>query len=335
MATDASSASAATLAEFISKVRADHDQPLSPVTARTYATCLVRVRNLIGGDPMHHQWPATDKPALANALLSIPLSSRKTCLCALLAWSKTVLSKPADVVACIQRHLDEVVEECRAREEAQQPTQKQTDNWASLTELKAVLKGYERELKDDGVLTGRGVLPSHTFRLLRRWVIGMLYLSGDDNPPVRLDYRDARLIDKKAWLKMPAADREGKNWLVITGRNKKVFVFGRYKTFATHGVLEVPVGKPLNRVLNIWFRYHEGPFLLDRFPFAASRMTELINSVFAPTGKRIGASMLRHVYITEKFPADLAHREEIARKMAHTVGQQTLYALDVQRTRES
>lgn len=192
-----------------------------------------------------------------------------------------------------------------------------------------MLKGYETELKNDGVLRGQGVLPSHTFRLLRRWVIGMLYLSGDDNPPLRLDYRDVRLIDKKVWVKMPAADREGKNWLVITGRNKKIFVFGRYKTFATHGVLEVPVGKPLNRALNIWFKYHKGDYLLDRFPLAASRMTELINSVFAPTGKRIGASMLRHIFLTERFPPDLSHREEIARKMAHTVGQQTLYSLDV------
>lgn len=329
MASDASSASAATLAEFITNVRADNGKPLTPVTARTYAACLVRIRGLIGGDPMHYQWPVQDKPALDKALLSIPLTSRKTCLCALLAWSKTVMSKPGDVVEYIQTLVNEVVEQCRSEEDAQQPTQKQTDNWTSLAELKTVLKGYERELKNDGVLTGRGVLPSHTFRLLRRWVIGMLYLSGDDNPPLRLDFRDVRLIDRKAWMQMPVADREGKNWLVITGRNKKVFVFGRYKTFATHGVLEVPVGKPLNRVLNIWFRYHKSDYLLDRFPLAASRMTELIKSVFSPTSKRIGVSMLRHIYLSSKFPADLAHRQDIARKMAHSVDQQSLYILDV------
>jgi hypothetical protein len=205
MASDASSASAATLAEFIIKVRSDNSKPISPITARTYASCIVRIRGLIGGDPMHHQWPVQDKPALKDALLSLPLNSRKTCLCALLAWSKTVMSKPADVVQYIQQHLDKAVEQFRATEEAQQPTQKQADNWSTLGQLREVLKSYERELRNEGVLRGQGTLPSHTFRLLRRWIIGMLYLSGDDNPPVRLDYRDVRLVDKKVWLQMSAA----------------------------------------------------------------------------------------------------------------------------------
>jgi hypothetical protein len=57
MASDASSASAATLAEFITKVRADNGNPITPITARTYAACVARIRALIGGDPMFYQWP--------------------------------------------------------------------------------------------------------------------------------------------------------------------------------------------------------------------------------------------------------------------------------------
>lgn len=111
MASDASSASAATLAEFITKVRADNGKPITPITARTYAACIVRIRGLIGGDPMFYQWPIQDKPTLEKTLLSITFSSRKTCLCALLAWSKTVMSKPADVVEYIQTLVDEIVEQ--------------------------------------------------------------------------------------------------------------------------------------------------------------------------------------------------------------------------------
>jgi hypothetical protein len=39
--------------------------------------------------------------------------------------------------------------------------------------------------------------------------------------------------------------------------------------------------------------------------------------------------MLRHIYILEKFPPDLAHCAESAHKMGHTAAVQSLYSIDV------
>ena len=56
-------------------------------------------------------------------------------------------------------------------------------------------------------------------------------------------------------------------------------------------------------------------------------LTKYLNKTFEPSGKNnISSSMIRHIFITDKFPPQLKEKEEVASKMGHSVAQQELYA---------
>ena len=87
-------------------------------------------------------------------------------------------------------------------------------------------------------------------------------------------------------------------------------------------MLEIPVGKPLNKVLNTWLRFNNSNYLLSNGkdkPLNGSQMTKLLHQVFEPIGKQISANMLRHIYLSEKFPAVNEEKAETALLMGHSV----------------
>ena len=60
---------------------------------------------------------------------------------------------------------------------------------------------------------------------------------------------------------------------------------------------------------------------------SSNQLSKYINKVFEPTGKKVSANLLRHIYISEKFPVEKnREKEDIADKMGHGVDTQNTYA---------
>ena len=59
---------------------------------------------------------------------------------------------------------------------------------------------------------------------------------------------------------------------------------------------------------------------------SSNSLTKFLNKVFEPSGKKLSASMLRHIFITTKFPPILDEKQEVADKMLHSVNTQTQYS---------
>ena len=53
-------------------------------------------------------------------------------------------------------------------------------------------------------------------------------------------------------------------------------------------------------------------------------LTKFLYQVFAPTGKKISSSMIRHIYLTDKYGDESSYKEKEkdAEKMGHSVGEQ-------------
>ena len=156
----------------------------------------------------------------------------------------------------------------------------------------------------------------------------MLYIGSPDNPPLRLDYAPMKIISKNVYNDIPTDD-QNINYLVITGKNKKEFILNDYKTKGTYGQKKIPVSSIVNKLLNVWLHYNTTDYLLlnsKNESLSSNGLTKLITSVFLPTGKKISVSMLRHIFISEIFPADSEKRQKIADLMVHSVNMQTDYA---------
>jgi integrase len=105
-------------------------------------------------------------------------------------------------------------------------------------------------------------------------------------------------------------------------------VFNKFKTSKSAGSQEVTVPDELKRIINIYLKFRADyqevkktkefciPFLingkLERLNKINS-ITRILNKLFSP--KKVGSSMLRHVYLTEKYGDQLNELEQDAVNM--------------------
>jgi len=297
-------------------------------SANLYAMNIIRVAKLVDADPLSKTFPKREIQKINKVLDEAKPIARKNMLQALVVYMRSRKDDDDDIDKFSEK-LKIINKEIDQQNTLQKKTSKQQKNWATIKELRGVLRLYEKELRDEKVFQSSGTLPKKLMEKLKYYVTGMLYLSGDDNPPRRLEYGNMRVIKKAAYEKLSAKEKEDNNYLVIQGRNKKIFHLGNYKTSNTYGSLQIPVGKALNKVLNVWLRFHDGTYLLSNGsnnPLTGSQMTKLLYQVFQPIGKQISASMLRHIYLSEKFPAQNIEKAETAMLMSHSVEEANNYS---------
>lgn len=110
------------------------------------------------------------------------------------------------------------------------------------------------------------------------------------------------------------------------------FLFNKFKTSKTFGFQGFPV--PID-IKDFFMKYYypnypakkgkENALLVDsqgKPLTAVNSITRILNSIF---GKNIGASMLRHIYLTHKYGETYKEREIVSERMGHSIGTQHKY----------
>tara|TARA_R110002153_G_scaffold193128_2_gene346486 strand:+ start:3110 stop:4063 length:954 start_codon:yes stop_codon:yes gene_type:complete len=206
-------------------------------------------------------------------------------------------------------------------------SKKQKENWTTIKELVKVMNAYLADIKDRELLK-QETLNKKQMALMQKWVIANLFLN-KENPPTRLDYAPMEIINKADYDKLEADEKKNNNYLVITSRNNKTFSFNEYKTSGKYGENNIKVGKKLNSVINIWLKFNKTDSLLlntQGNPLSANGFGKEIKKTFEPTGKNISVNMLRHIYISEKYPNQTEEKDKDAKLMGHSVSTQTQYS---------
>jgi hypothetical protein len=220
-------------------------------------------------------------------------------------------------------------------------SEKQKDNWVSMNVLRNITKTLHRELKEDGAFD-RKELTKKQRQDFQDWVIATLYtMGGDDNPTPRLDYANMKIISKEKYGDLPEMERDEHNWLVL-GQRDMNFVFNDFKTESKYGTKTIKVGKALKSMLIKWLPHTEmGHYLLTTNNFNDSGMTPNalgvnITRIFRRTGKKITASLIRNIFLTERFPRqEIKDKEDIASKMMSSVAvQEKVYRKDTSKLDE-
>lgn len=206
----------------------------------------------------------------------------------------------------------------------------QEENWTSMDKLRDVIKEYKRELTQKGIFK-KTELNSKEQALLQKWMVGSLYITDDENPPLRNDFTPMKIITNKEYLKLSETEKNNNNYLVVVSRIKKFFSLGEYKTSGKYGIKIIPVGKKLNTVLNQYLKFNiDKEYLIydaKGKPMNPNGLTKYLNRIFSPSGKsNISSTMIRHIFITEKFGGPkLDEKKVIADKMMHAVSTQDIY----------
>lgn len=214
--------------------------------------------------------------------------------------------------------------------QTQKKTEKQNENWVELKTLQKVVNTYKKEIMERGLLKkDYQDLTSKQKELIKKWVVGSVYvLDPENNPPLRADIGEMKILKNNEYNDLTEAELK-KNYLVIIGRKKKFFHLGDYKTDGKFGNKIIKIGTKLNNVFNKYLLNYDGDFLLTDSkgkPMTPNQLTKFVLKTFSPTDKQVGISMIRHIVISHLFPPQTDEKKELADKMLHSVAVQNEYA---------
>ncbi len=206
-------------------------------------------------------------------------------------------------------------------------TKKQKQNWVTWEFIEEKLKDLKQQAE---TLSKKKSLNKKEYDTILSFLILSLYT---DLPPRRnQDYSNMYLV-KEYNTKLD----EERNYYDM--KNKE-FIFNRYKTWKSYGqqVISLKDEKQLLETIELYLKYHPlnkgrkskswaAPFLVyfDGSPFTqVNAITRVLNRIF---GKNIGSSMLRHIYLTNKYGEQMDDMIDDASKMAHSHGTQGEYVI--------
>lgn len=206
-----------------------------------------------------------------------------------------------------------------ARGDTMEKTPKEKENWVSWEDVSKVRDDLKTEVaKFSGQ---KAVTPAQYERLLSYMVLSLYTCL----PPRRnLDYQQMYVVRK--WTDKLPTDR---NYLDLGGKR---FVFNRYKTVKSSGVQTADIPEDLMAVIGTYLKFHAMGKTRGEFVFLAkpdgtplttvNGITRLLNKLF---GKKVGSSMLRHSYLSQKYGPMMEEMREDQEAMAHNGRTQATY----------
>ena len=228
-----------------------------------------------------------------------------------------------------QHYNDKMTERVEEKREAEKEgvvkTKKQTDNWLSWDDVES----RKAELRGGLVSGNKRSIDAAEYEKLLQFVVLALYT--EVQPRRNQDYLDMYIVKK--WTEAMPTD---KNYLDVAGKR---FVYNKYKTAKKWGAQYQEIPEPLWEVLQLFFKYHplwKGPakrkadpvkllVMADGTPLTAvNAITRLLNKVF---DKKVGSSMLRHIFLTDKYKDTLEEMKKDSLAMGHSTAQQRDYVL--------
>ena len=198
-------------------------------------------------------------------------------------------------------------------DQKQEKTDKQEENWVSWDD---VMRRY-KEIEEDALpLFKKTTLTPAQMKTMQHYAVLSCYCL---IPPRRIaDYTN---------FKVKNIDRKEENYY---NEDKKELVFNHYKTAKAYGTQTVDCPPALQEVFDKWFpiaKKYSDYLLFNSYGDALSQpqLTKMLNTIF---DKKISASMLRHIFISDEVLKDvpkIQELEKIAQDMGHSVGEQMLY----------
>lgn len=282
---------------------------LSPNSIQMYMT---KLRILNGNQPFKSLAFLKKTKDIKDKLMSIQNdNTRKSYIASIVAVlnrQEDVTSKKAnDIYKTMFMKERNIFTEKQA---AGQKSETQEKNWMEQSEVKAVYEALDKQVQS---IENKTKLTEREKRLVEDWLLLSLYVL---QPPRRnADYY---------LMKVGMGDDLNFNYVCL---NNGMYRFNNFKT-KKGGSEELPVPDKMKDVLKQYIDMmglKAGDFVLyqkDQKRTTSNVITKRLNKIF---GKNIGASMLRHIYLTDKYSTVKEEQQKDSDFMSHSLGTQKSY----------
>jgi len=202
---------------------------------------------------------------------------------------------------------------------------KQEENWLTWEEVNKKKSQLEQDILP---LSSIKHITQSQFDKLQQYLVLSLY--SDIQPRRNQDYLEMYVVKK-----LPKVYDTDKNFYDLASHR---FIFNKYKTAKTYKEQVENVPEDLQKAISMYIKHHplnkgkinEYKLLVkyDGSPLnTVNSITRILNKIF--DGKKVGASMLRHIYLSDKY-GDASKASDEARKidaeaMGHSVSQASEY----------
>jgi hypothetical protein len=208
------------------------------------------------------------------------------------------------------------------KEDTGEMTDKQAENWINWSDVKEKYDSLEKEVD---TFYKKKTITDDQYNTLLVYALLSLYVLV---PPRRnKDYQLMYVVEKFE----PELESD-RNYYDL---RKNRFIFNNYKTSKRYGRFDFDIPAVLTKALKKFLKHREKrlpvddhdnkPLLLkaDGSGLARSNdITKLLNKVF---GKNIGSSMLRHIFLTDKYGDIFKNSVDDSKTMSHSLGEQRKY----------
>ena len=178
----------------------------------------------------------------------------------------------------------------------------QAENWITKDQVTEIQSGLKKEVN----FNKKSTTKAEYDKLLHYLLISLYTMA----PPRRnIDYTLMRVSNK--------TDSTDFNYIDLPNRQ---FIFNRYKTAGTYKSVSIYIPDDLMKVVMLYLRSHPHVHKLknitfnisfiissDGTEFSSDKMTKTLQKIF---GKKVSSSMLRNIYLTDKYSdvvSDLKH----------------------------
>jgi len=193
-------------------------------------------------------------------------------------------------------------------------TDTENKNWLSQDAIQDKLTSKMEILKE---ISKKRKLNKEQFeRLLDLIVLGLYTLQ---KPRRNIDYLNSFIITNAYNAETHGTE---KNYVDLVNKN---FIFNNYKTAGTYKKQVEPINDELFNIIKLYIKFRglkesNIPFLVDyeENPIMESNaLTKKLNNIFE---KKVGSSMLRKMYLTNKYSKVMEEMKEDAKDMGTSVG---------------